>query len=85
MVPECITTKSNYHENFKKNYNRTGSCQYLFTALSFSQREDATSREITTAAVMELYQHLVLSLYQPKKIMEQVKMRLKRRSLRKTG
>ena len=24
----------------------------LFTALSFSQREDATSREITTAAVM---------------------------------
>ena len=24
----------------------------LFTALSFSQREDATTREITTAAVM---------------------------------
>ncbi len=24
----------------------------LFTALSFSQREDATNREITTAAVM---------------------------------
>ena len=26
----------------------------LFTALSFSQREDATSREITTAAVINV-------------------------------
>lgn len=55
----------------------------LFTALSFSQREDATSREITTAASWELYQHLVLSLYQPKKIMEQAKNEIKKAVVKK--
>lgn len=34
----------------------------LFTALSFSQREDATTREITTAAVMGVVSVFSLSL-----------------------
>lgn len=36
--PECITTKSNYHENFKKNYNRTGRCRPVYSIIFFSKR-----------------------------------------------
>lgn len=43
--------KSNYHENLRR-VTIGISVIGLFTALSFSQREDATTREITTAAVM---------------------------------
>ena len=41
------------------------------------------TREITTAASWELYQHLVLSLYQLKKIMEQVKNEIKKAVIKK--
>ena len=35
----------------------------LFTALSFSQREDATTREITTAAIMgDLSEYRIITL-----------------------